>query len=207
MIVLVLAIVDAIHLTRSPVSQRDEARTRLNAIKGMTRSFKIEPVALDLFPGEALMVRVEVENRGRGGDFSVTIESIEGSDVALRDRYAYLLWTNRHDEVVEQMPTGDPRIIGVGWLFPGNRTPQGRLVFAPAHPTGYAQKGRNYSLSPGLTTVWIRVSLRNSPEWSYTRRIGVTIDWPGPGSDFALGFIAAEKTESFTPSLATLLDF
>ena len=112
---------------------------------------------------------------------------------------------SRKGVLVEEIPPGEERLIGVGCIT----TEESGLRFTPLAPNGEVY-GRSYRLSRGITTIWLRVSVREVAEIGYSRRIGVTIDWSEGGTEYSVSLATdpedAEVT-SMVPTIGKLLDF
>lgn len=160
--------------------QRDEARSRLREIREAAETFEVAPVEATSVPvNEDALLRILVENRGRGARFGVVLEDIDGTEEPLVDPFAPLYWMARPGVLAEEIPTGEGRLVGVAVI---ERQGNGFTLW-PMSPTGDRYE-RDYPLSEGRTTLWLRLSTRGLPEVTYVRWVSVVIDWDGqPGSD------------------------
>ena len=163
--------------------QRNEARIRLQQIKEAAGTFELSPTEATTVPGDSHdLLRVLVENRGSGGRFGVVIEEIDGVEEPLVDPFAPLHWMARPGVLDEEIPTGEGRLIGVGFIENRGDT----YTFRPRSPDG-TPYGRDYQLHKGRTTIWLRVSSRGLAEITYVKWISVSIEWDGaPGSEYSV---------------------
>jgi hypothetical protein len=186
-----------------PVAQRDAARVRLVRIKKAVESY-------DIVPGKAVVWRTQqlgdeavlitITNRGRGAQFSAVFEGIGENSDLWSD---YLPWQGS-PATVEEIPTGESRQI----ILVGVRQCE-RAVSVHGWEWALPSDAENLTWYPAAKdkhTFWIRVSARNVPEISYSRRIGVIKGGPG----WMPGF-APEPADAVTfvevPALKSLLDF
>ena len=205
--ILVLAVVHANYLVKAPRSQRDEARQRLRDVKKAIETITLMPTdaSVKKMPGAtgSPYVFCTVKNVGRMAQFAVTIDSVEGAEAELQEPHVNLLWWDRPGTIVEEIPPGESRPIVVGTIRRLDR----QLHFRSVSPTGVHREPA--SASSGDITVWFRVSLRNQPEMSYTRKVGVVIGWPDGGLPAAT--LAPDppdvETSGTAASFASLLDF
>lgn len=209
--VLVVLVAQLLAVPKAAITQRDEARNRLQEIKTAKDSYSIVPARAWSIPdasgAHGDILRVEVVNEGRGAAFSVVIESIEGLSEELVDPHSHLYWMDRPGIHMEEIPPGEGRLIGVAIVTPAHVG----YALTPMCAEGRRTSGRSYHFDTAVQlVVWLRVSARNAPEINYSRRIGVAINWDGPGNDLHIG-LASDPEEperrEYSPLLERLLDF
>jgi hypothetical protein len=189
-------------------AQRDEARERLREIKAAAGIYEIapkDPSTAPLDEGAALL-RVPVENRGRGARFTVVIERLEGTEEPLLDPFAPLYWMGRKGVFDEEIAGGEGRLVGIGFIWPQGDS----YLFAPMGVDG-KQGGRSYELRRGETTIWLQLSVQGIPEFDYTRQIGVRINWPEGSDEYSVELAPHDPGDSrparHVPTIGGLLDF
>jgi len=152
------------------------------------------------------VVICEVRNSGRMAQFEVTIDRVEGAQEPLPDPHVHLLWWDRSESVVEEIPPGGIRPIAVGRMSRMDAT----LIYQSISPAGIIRDPVTVAKDGESLTVWFTIAARNLLTTSYMRRIGVEIRWPkgavGPVAKQAPDPPGAEVRSSI-PSFDQLLDF
>lgn len=204
----------------APKWQRDEARTRLRAIREAADAFKLSPVEggfsegfADTPIGADPYLYVGIKNEGRRAIWAALIETIDTSP-PLGHQWAPLYWVGYTDALTQDLATGEERRIGIGLihLVRDLKNEVSACQFQLSSLSG-ATFGENlvigrYNLNPGTTTAVIRITTRDRRGASYARRIALTIAWDGPGHEptAALG-PDPNPPEKTTEAYADLLDF
>lgn len=191
------------------VRQRDEARRRLREIRRTSREYRLVPVRAWSAPleGQGDLLRLEVRNEGRGARFAVVMEELRGTEEELLDPHTHLYWMGRRGVLDEEIPPGEERLVGLGFVQPN--LVQQWLVFTPADPSGKPW-GRSYQAAPGEVVIWLRISTRGLPELGYSRLIGVSARWDGSSGDVFYDLEPdppGTEAEVHSPAFAHLLDW
>jgi hypothetical protein len=151
------------------------------------------------------IVLCTIRNSGRTAQFSVTIDSIDGATHPLEDPYFHLLWWNRGQIIVEEIPTAEHRVIAVADV----RRVDGELCLWPIDFVGQRKEPHSHAVADRLT-VWIRISARHLVEYSYTRRIGIDVRWATDDAEPTVTFADDPPDAEIrmeTPAFGSLLDF
>lgn len=167
--------------------QRNEARAVIESQRG-SEPHRIEPVEARSDPAALIpierILRLVIQNEGRGGIFAVTLLDIAGSDNTFVDSHVPLYWQGRYGTIDEEIPKGDGRSIGVGVIV--TRDPG--FAFLPLNKDG-EKYARSYTLPTGTMVVSVRVSLRRETVVSYSKDMDISLRWDGPGKEVFIGLV------------------
>lgn len=186
------------QVARAPFRQRDDALQDLQAIQRERETFCIAPVGVASDPEhEYPIVQIGIRNDGRTWSYAAVVEKIEGVEYPPLGEARHLQWAHRGNIIVDEIPSREPRVIGVcQWIIrqppmkrvevaPGirDRIPDGpgSLCVRLVDPTGASRNHPTYCAAPGAATVtvWVRISARDRPPVEYSRVAGVDIEWDG----------------------------
>ena len=205
---LVFVICGLIKTAHAPVAQRNEARDRLGTVRFAVNRPSIVPQSLRVQGGPNIFYAVcAVRNSGPSGEFEVTIDSIEDASPPLGDPFVHLLWWDRREVVVEEIPSTGVRPIA--FVAIQRPTTGGLFQVHSLSPVGVLRDPPSVA-DTNFLTVWFRVSLRNQPLISYVRRIGVRVEWPAKTDKPILNFAPDPpdvEIRRSDPSFEDLLDF
>jgi hypothetical protein len=193
-----ITVVWVLCLTRCPSAQRDAAHLRLFRIDNAIQQYKLVSVKGDLLEDRetgwpkglpdyqrhgremADVVRFFIENRGRGAQFAVLVQSLDRFDRPLDNPFAPLHWFSRSGAYSEEIPNGEKRVIGIAYLL-HELSPKGELRMVLQAPSG-SRYNTEYLITAGsLAIVNFQVSVRGEADVSFTQPFVVWIDWKGPG--------------------------
>jgi hypothetical protein len=188
--------------------QREEARDRLRHIKRAASEHRIVPIdARSLTNNFGLVVHAYVRNDGPGGQFAALLVDLEGIDGELLDPYQHVQWGNRHGVMVEEIPVGDQRTIGIFYMAKDLNS--GQLLIQPIDAFGERNREYRTPVGGGEVRAVIRVVLRNQPQVGYARTFKVAVTWDGnPDHDERVSLLPGEPdAERRYASFDSLLDY
>jgi hypothetical protein len=192
----------------APREQREAARERLAEIHRKAHTFGIVGIEArrDVSASSHAFLVVDIENTGRAASFAASLVGAESADTRPIG-YIPLEWRGSPAMVVEEIPTGERRTIGVG-RYHGQGGEHPRVVLWPAMPGGGVMDLGFFMDEPPRLTLWLQVSARAVGEVGYSRRIGVVLEFHPESEACSVALLdPVDGDEKFAPSFSDLLNY